>query len=146
MLQGKAHIEDEEGRHYSLPSIDVWRECKLAPYALETCVRRLKCWQNIVAQQERNKHLIIVFFGRLPHEGEDTVLDERGVIRSDAHPWATQLAADFEEMFANVEDAATLETLWRPRSIPKLFSDAELREDFCRIDVTAMRARFFTRT
>ena len=49
MLQGKAHIEDEEGGHYSLPSIDVWRECKLAPYALETCVRRLKWWQNIVA-------------------------------------------------------------------------------------------------
>ena len=62
MLQGKAHIEDEEGGHYSLPSIDVWRECKLAPYALETCVRRLKWWQNIVAQQESNKHLIIIFW------------------------------------------------------------------------------------
>ena len=99
-----------------------------------------------MAQQERNKHLIITFFGQLPHEKEDSVLDHQEVIRADAHPWATQLAAVFEEMFANVEDAATLDTIWQPRSIPRLFQDKEVRECFCQIDVTAIRARFLTRT
>ena len=146
MMQGAAHIEDDEGGHYSLPSIDVWRECKLVPYAIETCVRRLKWWQSIVAAPARNRHLILVFFGQLPHEHEDSVLDPHGVTRADAHPWTTQLAADLEEMFANVDDASLLGRIWEPRSIPRLFNDPEIQDTFCQIDVTAIRSRFLSKT
>ena len=146
MMLGAAHIGDEEGGHYSLPSVDVWRESKLVPYAIETCVRRLKWWQQIVAEPARNQHLILVFFGQLPHETEDQVLDPQGVIRDDAHPWAVQLAADLEEMLTNVEDAYTLSQIWQPRSIPRLFNDPEIKDAFCQIDATAIRARFLSKT
>ena len=42
-MTGSAHYYDEdEDRHESLPSIDVWRRWRLTPYAIETCVRRLE--------------------------------------------------------------------------------------------------------
>ena len=106
-MTGSAHRYDEQTeRHESLPSVDVWRSCRLAPYAIETCVRRVKWWQDIVANPDRNKHLLSVFFGTLAHETQDqNTLDESGVITPNAHPWARQLADDFEEMMKAVDDA-----------------------------------------
>ena len=112
MMSGAARYYDEDAdKHESLPSIDVWRRWRLTSYAIETCVRRLKWWQDIVANPDRNTHLLSIFFGTLPHETQDqNTLDERGVITPNVHPWARQLGDDFEEMLKAVDDAQWLNT------------------------------------
>ena len=148
MMLGEAHHYDEAtDQHDALPSLEVWRRWRLAPYAIETCVRRLKWWQDIFTHSDRNYHLIDTLFGELPHEGDNTsTLDEDGVISEQAHPWARQLADDLEEMMNGVEDAMWLSERWRPRSIPQLVTNEELRTTFAQIDVTAMRESFPSRT
>ncbi len=98
-----------------------------------------------MANPDRNKHLLSIFFGTLPHETQDqNTLDEQGVITPNAHPWTRQLGDDLEEMLKAVDDAHWLDTHWQPRNMLALFQDEETREAFVNIDVTAMRARFLS--
>ena len=73
--------------------------------------------------------------------GDESLLDEEGRIRDDAHPWAVQLREDIEEIVAGCDSAATLDLTWRSRSMLTLFDDEDVRNTFCGVGANELRAR-----
>ena len=70
MMKGKAAWTDPEtGLVYRMTSIKVWRYWRLSPYALESCIRRIKWWQVIVTDPTNNAQIIATFFGRHKYNG-----------------------------------------------------------------------------
>ena len=71
MMKGKAAWTDPDtGLVYRMTSIKVWRFWRLSPYALESCIRRIKWWQVILVDPANNAHIITTFFGRHKYNDE----------------------------------------------------------------------------
>ena len=147
MMNGGAHDYDDFTQHRSaLPSLDVWRHWQLAPYAIETCVRRLKWWLDNCCTQAASYPSGHVCFGELRCAGSNTsALDPEGVICDSAHPWARRLAHDFDELPEWIDGAAALRDMWQSRRILAFIKSDELREVFGGIDTTALRRTFLSR-
>ena len=138
MMNGGAHDYDDFTQHRSaLPSLDVWRHWQLAPYAIETCVRRLKWWLDNCCTQAASYPSGHVCFGELRCAGSNTsALDPEGVICDSAHPWARRLAHDFDELPEWIDGAAALREcgspggfwpLLNPMSCEKFFGESTQR-------------------
>ena len=62
MMRGEAHIETDEGKHYSMTNFQVLRYWGFIPVALELRVRRLLFFQEIVIAMLLGLYIILVFY------------------------------------------------------------------------------------
>ena len=142
MLQGKAR---EHGPDHvrTWPNVKVWKHWKLVPTRVELAIRRGRWLQALSRRPTHHAQTWIALCGMISEEDEAAV-DEAGCVRDKAHPWAQQLAADL--CILNVIEDMPAELQQDRPPLGQLAIDTELAEDFCKVDLGAMRAASWTTT
>ena len=131
---------DDGIKYKAVSNVEVWRFLQSVPTHIELRVRRLKFWQNVAMHRELHTVLLACLFGDFDWE-QTSSLDMEGKPTRQANPWLQQFAQDIDEL-AVLDSAAYMVSLLRGRVL-LLFT--EFREDFLRIDVSELRARFLGR-
>ena len=132
LLQGQAcskqQLEDGNTRYRSLTNQQVHVRARVAPVGIELVVARLRWLQTMLAKPREHHQMFAAMFGQFPFE--KTLSD---------HPWLVQLRSDLSDL-SQIEEAA-----WISHSVKDnpahLLHDAVLREAFCAVDVSELRAK-----
>lgn len=144
MMKGDASWWDESAAQLrQLSSVAVWRRWKLAPPALELCVRRLRWYQSWSADMEQHGQVVAAMFGRYAADGSVSPLDSNGVVAEGAHFFAQRFASDMQAL-SGLDGGGDFLSLWGG-DVRLLFVDGDVREEFLRLDVRALRSAFCAR-
>ena len=113
----------------------------LGPYKARAHFRRGRWWQCIAEDPQKHLQLWLAMLGRIRAEKQDTT-NEDGTIRADANPWAHQLQEDIS-LLSSLEGMPEEQCCSNP-PVAKLAYEADLADVFCRVDLAALRAQFWS--
>ena len=96
VMQGYACYTSGD-RPRSLPNTEMWTRLRTSPCHIEMRIQRIRWWQYIVAAPSDNVRVLAVLCGTLEQEEKPPLLPS-GAVSPEAHPWAQQLAQDFNAL------------------------------------------------
>ena len=139
LMRGKACRKHEQPdgsiRYIACTSAHVWQYIRLVPCEVELRVRRLRWLQNLARQPDAHSNVLAALFGAFPQDPRDFPS-----FSVETNPWAQQLLADVLCLGSLDSGAYMVEAM--QSDLSRIFYD--LQEEFLRIDVTELRAKFFS--
>ncbi len=129
------------GQFRSKSNLQIRRDWKLIPHAVELRIRRLQWYQQMALAPSNHTQVLASLFGVIPGE-QKAVTEEGRIIKRLAHPWLKQLDSDLQEL-AQTETASSFFQEVDGRFL-LLFDGAEENREwieyFAYIDLSILRA------